>query len=71
MYDKFLERFKALPGSKKIGDPFDLETNQGPQVSKTQLDVSSTSRSQWDHRLTVFPVPSAFSETASRETLAA
>ena len=41
IYDEFLERFKALSLSKKLGDPFDPETNQGPQVSRTQLDVCS------------------------------
>jgi len=38
IYDKFLESFKALSLSKKAGDPFDPTTNQGPQISKTQLD---------------------------------
>jgi len=38
IYDKFLERFKALSQSRKLGDPFDPETTQGPQVSRTQLD---------------------------------
>jgi len=38
IYDKFLERFKTLSLSKKLGDPLDPETNQGPQVSRSQLD---------------------------------
>jgi aldehyde dehydrogenase (NAD+) len=39
IYDEFLERFKALSQSKKLGDPFDPETNQGPQVSRIHLEV--------------------------------
>ena len=37
IYDKFLERFKELSLSKKLGDPFDPETNQGPQVSRGRV----------------------------------
>jgi aldehyde dehydrogenase (NAD+) len=38
IYDKFIERFKARALANKVGDPFDSETFQGPQVSKTQYD---------------------------------
>ena len=32
IYDEFVERSKALAQSKVVGDPFDLKTEQGPQV---------------------------------------
>jgi aldehyde dehydrogenase (NAD+) len=38
IYDRFLERFKAVSLSKRLGDPFDPETTQGPQVSRPQLE---------------------------------
>ena len=39
IYDKFVEVFKGAAASFKLGDGFDPSTNQGPLVSKTQLDV--------------------------------
>ena len=37
--DKFIEFFKGAAASFKLGDGFDPPTNQGPLVSKTQLNV--------------------------------
>ena len=38
IYDKFVERFKERAKQNVVGDPFDLKTFQGPQVSKVQFD---------------------------------
>jgi len=38
IYDKFLAAFKKRAADNKVGDPFDEETFQGPQVSKVQYD---------------------------------
>ena len=38
IYDKFVERFKARAIANKVGDPFDANTFQGPQVSQLQYD---------------------------------
>jgi len=38
IYDEFLEKFKEHAASIKVGDPFNKETYQGPQVSKEQFD---------------------------------
>ncbi|OBT74465.1 hypothetical protein VF21_06566 [Pseudogymnoascus sp. 05NY08] len=38
IYDKFIELFKARALVNKVGDPFDADTFQGPQVSKVQFD---------------------------------
>ncbi|KAG9302951.1 hypothetical protein G9A89_022368 [Geosiphon pyriformis] len=38
VYDKFLEQYKEFVLSKKVGNPFDPDTYQGPQVSKAQFD---------------------------------
>lgn len=38
IYDKFVERFKARAQQNKVGDPFDHDTFQGPQVSQLQYD---------------------------------
>lgn len=38
IYDKFLELFKKRAESNKVGNPFDPETFQGPQVSQLQYD---------------------------------
>ena len=40
IYDEFLAKFTAKAQSLKIGDPFDVDSYQGPQVSKIQFDVS-------------------------------
>lgn len=38
IYDKFLEAFKKRAQANKVGDPFDAQTFQGPQVSQLQYD---------------------------------
>ncbi|KAL7758395.1 hypothetical protein ACKLNR_012922 [Fusarium oxysporum f. sp. zingiberi] len=38
IYDQFLEAFKKRAQQNKVGDPFQEETFQGPQVSKLQYD---------------------------------
>ena len=39
VYDKFLELFTAAAQSVRQGDGFNKDADQGPLVSKTQLDV--------------------------------
>lgn len=41
IYDEFLKRFVEKARAVKIGDPFNSQTSQGPQVSKLQFDVGS------------------------------
>ncbi|KAI8140757.1 aldehyde dehydrogenase domain-containing protein [Fennellomyces sp. T-0311] len=38
IYDQFIEKFKALTLSKKVGDPFQDDTYQGPLISETQFN---------------------------------
>jgi len=38
IYDKFLQRFKERASKNVVGDPFDSNTFQGPQVSQLQYD---------------------------------
>ncbi|KAF1798190.1 aldehyde dehydrogenase domain-containing protein [Mucor lusitanicus] len=38
VFDKFMELFIAETKKIKIGDPFDEETFQGPQINKSQFD---------------------------------
>jgi aldehyde dehydrogenase (NAD+) len=38
IYDKFVARFKERAQKNVVGDPFDSNTFQGPQVSKVQFD---------------------------------
>lgn len=38
IYDKFAERFKERAAQNKLGNPFDKDTFQGPQVSQVQFD---------------------------------
>ncbi|ORZ20267.1 aldehyde dehydrogenase domain-containing protein [Absidia repens] len=38
VYDKFLEKFKALTEQTNVGDPTDEATFQGPQISQVQYD---------------------------------
>ncbi len=38
IYDKFVEKFKARAQKNVVGDPFDQNTFQGPQVSQVQFD---------------------------------
>ena len=41
IYDEFLKRFTEHTKTLKVGDPFDPECFQGPQISQQQYDVSS------------------------------
>jgi aldehyde dehydrogenase (NAD+) len=38
IYNAMVERLAAAGEKRKLGDPFDTETEQGPQVDKTQFD---------------------------------
>jgi len=38
IYDEFLQKFTAKVNSLKVGDPFDHDSYQGPQVSQVQYD---------------------------------
>lgn len=38
IYDEFVERIVAKTQTRKVGDPFDHNTEQGPQVSQEQMD---------------------------------
>jgi aldehyde dehydrogenase (NAD+) len=38
IHDEFVDRMKKHVSATKIGDPFDPETTQGPQVSQEQFD---------------------------------
>jgi aldehyde dehydrogenase (NAD+) len=38
VYDKFVERLAEKVKGRKLGDPFDPATQQGPQVDKAQYD---------------------------------
>jgi aldehyde dehydrogenase (NAD+) len=38
VYDKFVEKLVGMNKSRKLGDPFDPGTEQGPQVDKAQFD---------------------------------
>ncbi|KAH0497657.1 hypothetical protein TgHK011_004946 [Trichoderma gracile] len=38
IYDDFIKSFKARAAAVVIGDPFDQDTFQGPQISKVQFD---------------------------------
>src|SRR5262249_29272177 len=38
VYDAMVERLAAATQKRKLGDPFDAKTEQGPQVDKTQFD---------------------------------
>ena len=38
VYDAMVERLAAATAKRKLGDPFDTATEQGPQVDKTQFD---------------------------------
>ncbi|KAI5287796.1 aldehyde dehydrogenase (NAD(P)(+)) ald5 [Ascosphaera aggregata] len=37
VYDRFLEIFKKKAASNKVGDPFEMETFHGPQISERQF----------------------------------
>jgi len=38
VHDQFVEKLVAKAKGRKVGDPFDLDTEQGPQVSQEQCD---------------------------------
>jgi len=38
IYDKFVEKAKALAEGRKVGDPFKVDTAQGPQINQEQFD---------------------------------
>ncbi|CAD6564091.1 MAG: aldehyde dehydrogenase (NAD(P)(+)) ald5 [Tremellales sp. Tagirdzhanova-0007] len=38
IYDKFAQAFKKATANLRVGDPFEPDTYQGPQVSQTQYD---------------------------------
>jgi len=38
IYDEFIEKLVAKTKVQKIGDPFDMATTQGPQVSEEQMN---------------------------------
>ena len=46
IYDEFLHRFTEYTRNVKVGDPFDPENFQGPQVSEVQYEVRSRARSR-------------------------
>src|SRR5208282_4089620 len=37
-YDQFVEKMVAKAKTQQVGDPFDMETTQGPQVSDEQFN---------------------------------
>lgn len=39
IFDEFLERAKVYAETRKVGDPFDLKTEQGPQVNEKQMNT--------------------------------
>jgi aldehyde dehydrogenase (NAD+) len=38
VHDEFVDRLKSMNHERKLGDPFDPETEQGPQIDKAQFD---------------------------------
>ena len=38
VHDQFVNRLAAKVQARKLGDPFDLKTQQGPQIDKNQFD---------------------------------
>jgi aldehyde dehydrogenase (NAD+) len=38
IHDEFVDRLQAKNKARKVGDPFDPETEQGPQVDQAQFD---------------------------------
>jgi len=38
VYDKFVDRLASMNKGRKVGDPFDPSTEQGPQIDKAQFD---------------------------------
>ena len=44
VYDEFVERSTARAKNRKVGDPFDKTSEQGPQVSNMSLSTSFTAK---------------------------
>ena len=38
IHGEFVEKLKGIAKSRRVGDPFDMKTHQGPQVSREQFD---------------------------------
>src|SRR5271170_847291 len=38
IYDKFADKISAINKKRRVGDPFDPETQQGPQIDQAQFD---------------------------------
>ena len=38
IYDEFLERTVEKAKQRRVGNPFDLDTQQGPQVDREQFE---------------------------------
>jgi aldehyde dehydrogenase (NAD+) len=38
VYDKFIDKLVSMNRDRRLGDPFDPETHQGPQVDRAQFD---------------------------------
>ncbi len=38
VYDKFIDKLVGMNRDRRLGDPFDPETHQGPQVDRAQFD---------------------------------
>ena len=38
VHDKFVDKLAAMNKNRKVGDPFDPATEQGPQVDQAQFD---------------------------------
>jgi len=38
VYDKFVDKLASMNKTRKVGDPFDPATEQGPQIDKAQFD---------------------------------
>ena len=36
--DEFIEKLRAMTTSRRVGDPFDQKTQQGPQIDRAQFD---------------------------------
>jgi len=36
--DKFIEKVRVLAAGRRVGDPFDSQTEQGPQIDRNQFD---------------------------------
>ncbi len=38
VHDELIERLAAMNHTRKVGNPFDIETEQGPQIDQAQMD---------------------------------